>query len=525
VRLTTKLMHEPLPPSPARRVFRTMGTDRRLAVAYGVLWGVSLVVLPIGAQVLSYQPSSVIPPKPLREFRAAWVATVGNIDWPSTNALTTAQQKAELLAILDRAVHLKLNAVILQVRPACDAMYPSTLEPWSEYLTGRMGQAPQPFYDPLALALEEAHRRGLELHAWFNPYRARYQGAKSPVAPNHVSRTKPELVRKYGKFLWLDPGEKEVQDYSLQVVMDVVKRYDIDGVHFDDYFYPYFETNASGSELDFPDEPSWRRYGVGSGLSRADWRRDNVNRFLERVYQSIKAEKPWVKFGISPFGIWRPGNPPQIKGLDAYGKLYADSRKWLASGWLDYCVPQLYWAIDPPQQSFPVLLNWWSAQNLHGRHLYAGLDSTKVNGKWKPEEILNQIRVTRQTAGVGGQVHWGMRSLMRNNALESGLEREVYGQAALVPASTWLPGAYPDKPTLTAANHNGSVTLNWTAAGSVRVWLWLLQTRTNGEWRTEIIPASHNSKAWNGTRPEVVAISAVDRNSNLSAPAVLELAR
>jgi uncharacterized lipoprotein YddW (UPF0748 family) len=208
-----------------------------------------------------FQPCTVTPPPPPREFRAAWVAAVGNIDWPSKRDLSTAEQKAELLAILDRAAELKLNVVILQVRPAADALYASAIEPWSEYLTGAMGKPPEPFYDPLAFAVAEAHRRGLELHAWFNPFRARHFSAKSPIAGSHISRRRPQWVRPYGKQLWLDPGEKGVQDYSLSVVMDVVKRYDIDGVHFDDYFYPYKEPDAAGRDLDFPDGLSWRRYG------------------------------------------------------------------------------------------------------------------------------------------------------------------------------------------------------------------------------------------------------------------------
>lgn len=216
----------------------------------------------LALQAADYEPSRVVPPAPLREFRAAWIATVANIDWPSQKTLSTSEQKAELLEILDRAVQLKLNAIIFQVRPACDAMYASRIEPWSEYLTGRMGQSPEPFYDPLAFAVEEAHRRGLELHAWFNPYRARLLSATSPVAPTHISHTHPQIVRRYGEYLWLDPGEKEVQDYSLSVIMDVVHRYDIDGVHFDDYFYPYKVKGEGGKDVDFPDDSSWQRFGA-----------------------------------------------------------------------------------------------------------------------------------------------------------------------------------------------------------------------------------------------------------------------
>src|ERR1043166_288889 len=385
------------------------GLARKILVA--VLAAIAALTTSPG---VDYEPSQVIPPKPLREFRGAWVATVANIDWPSRPGLTTAQQKAELIALLNRAVQLKLNVIIFQVRPACDALYTSTIEPWSESLTGTMGKAPRPFYDPLTFTIEQAHRRGLELHAWFNPYRAGHPTAKSALAASHVSKAHPQWVRLYGRQLWLDPGEKEVQDYSLAVVMDVVRRYDIDGAHFDDYFYPYPEKNASGGDLDFPDEPTWKRYTLSGRLSREDWRRDNVNVFIHRVYESIKASKPWVKFGISPFGIWRPGNPSQIKGFDAYAKLYADSRKWLASGSGDYLAPPLYWAIDSREQSFPALLKWWSEQNPTGRHLLAGLDSTKANGKWPPQEIVDQIRYTRRQAGAEGPTHRDIMSVRRD---------------------------------------------------------------------------------------------------------------
>ena len=475
----------------------------------------------LAGQAAVYEPSRITPPRPVREFRAAWVATVGNIDWPSRKGLSTAEQKAELVAILDRAVQLKLNAIIFQVRPACDALYASQIEPWSEYLTGTMGEAPAPFYDPLAFAIEQAHQRGLELHAWFNPYRARHLSAKAPASATHISRTRPQLVRHYGKYLWLDPGEKEVQEYSLSVVMDVVKRYDIDGVHFDDYFYPYKESDGSGNELDFPDNSSWQRFGAGGKLNREDWRRENVNLLIESVYKSIKQTKPWVKFGISPFGIWRPGNPPQIKGYDAYSKLYADSRKWLASGWLDYFAPQLYWAIEPPDQSFPVLLKWWAAQNRKGRHLWPGMGS----GRWGPQEIVNQIRLTRKQSAASGHIHWNMKSLMRNNALDAALEREVYSEPALIPASPWLGNIRHGKPQVTVTNGEGGVKISWTPAPTEAAWLWLLQTRIGGEWRTEILPANKTSRVWSGASPEVIAISLVDRNGNASPVAAVQLQR
>lgn len=481
------------------------------------------------AQAATYQPSKVVPPEPAREFRAAWVATVANIDWPSRKALSTQEQKAELLALLDRAAQLKLNAIIFQVRPACDALYASRIEPWSEYLTGTMGKAPEPFYDPLAFAVEEAHKRGLELHAWFNPYRARLRTSTSPVAANHISRVRPQLVRQYGEFLWLDPGEKEVQDYSMSVVMDVVKRYDIDGVHFDDYFYPYKALDGARKELDFPDDSSWQRFGAGGKRSRDDWRRENVNTFIERLYKSIKSAKPWVKFGISPFGIWRPKNPSQINGLDSYATLYADSRKWLASGWVDYLAPQLYWAIDPPEQSFPVLLRWWAEQNPKGRNLYPGMDSTKVSRSesrrgWQPQEIVNQIRLVRAQKGAEGHIHWNMKSLMRNSTFDEVLEREVYQQPALMPPSSWLGRTRPSKPKVTVATvKSGSqLEIRWTPGASGKACLWVLQVRTNGQWKAEILPVTKTARVWNGSQPEVVAVSAVGRNGEVSAPSVLQ---
>jgi uncharacterized lipoprotein YddW (UPF0748 family) len=492
------------------------GTPILLAAALSLATGQAF------SKPVGYIPSNLRPPAPMREFRGAWVATVANIDWPSTNNLTTAQQKAELRAIMDRAVKLKLNAIIFQVRPACDALYASRIEPWSEYLTGRMGRPPKPFYDPLALAVQEAHRRGLELHAWLNPYRARYSQAKSPASPAHISRTHPDLVRRYGHYLWLDPGEKRAQDYVLSVIMDILRRYNIDGVHFDDYFYPYPERDTSGRVLDFPDEASWRRSGQRGKLSRADWRRQNIDSFIHRVYASIKAEKPWVKFGISPFGIWRPGHPPRIKGFDPYESLYADSRKWLAEGWVDYFSPQLYWPITSPGQSFPALLRWWAAQNVKGRHLWPGLNDYEVGRGWKAGEIVDQIRLTREQRGADGEVHWDMRkALMCPNGLDAALEHTVYAEPALIPASPWLSRARPAPPQLTVRFRGGSLEARWSARGREKVWLWVLQRRRAGYWTTEILPGRVTRRAWRGAAPEAIAVTAVDRYETAGPPTVL----
>jgi uncharacterized lipoprotein YddW (UPF0748 family) len=472
------------------------------------------------ASAVSYRPSAIIPPKPVREFRGMWIATVANIDWPSKPGLSTVEQKQELIGILDRAAQLKLNAVIFQARPACDAMYASSIEPWSEYLTGTMGRPPMPFYDPLAFAVEESHKRGLELHAWFNPYRALHFSNKSQIAANHVSRTHPELVKKYGKYLWLDPGDPGVRDYTLSVVMDVVKRYDIDGVHFDDYFYP--DRMDSGADSDFPDDVSWRRFGASGMSGRDDWRRENVNVFIERAYRLIKAAKPWVKFGVSPHGIWRPGYPPQIKGLDAYTSLYADSRKWLANGWLDYFAPQLYWPIESKEQSFDALLNWWSQQNSKGRHLWPGLNVARAH-QWTPDEIPNQIRHTRKQPGVAGYICYNTSSLLHNSTLADALLHELNLELALVPASPWLSRNAPARPKVFVVGPgSGGVRLLGRPAPESSPGCWLVQTRSGEQWNSEIIPGRELVKDFGHSQPEAIAVTRIDRFGAASKPAVFE---
>ena len=481
-------------------------------------------ILATAAEV--YVPSNSRPPAVPREFRGVWLASVKNIDWPSRPGLTTAQQKVELQTLLDRAQRLRLNAVLLQVRPSCDALYASKIEPWSEYLTGRMGQAPVPFYDPLTFAVEEAHQRGLELHAWFNPYRARHPAALLPVSADHISRTRPHLVKSYGKSLWLNPGAREVQEHSLSVVKDVVQRYEIDGVHFDDYFYPYPEKDERGRVLPFPDWSSWKQYQDGGGrLGREDWRRENVNLFIVRVSQSIKALKPWVKFGISPFGIWRPGHPPQVKGLDAYDTLYADSRKWLRDGWLDYLAPQLYWGEERRETSFSALLPWWAGENTHHRHLWPGLDISRVGRSRSPEEIVEQVHATRAQAGTAGNILWGVRALTENRrGLADVLARQLYPQPALPPAYPWLDKQPPGQPQISASpGSGGEVKVNCRATGGDPIAWWVVQTRAGGAWTTAVLRGTQSESAFTlPNKPEMIAVSAVDRCGNASAAAVME---
>jgi uncharacterized lipoprotein YddW (UPF0748 family) len=363
-----------------------------------------------------------------REFRGAWVATVYDLDWPSKPGLPAATQKAQLRALLHRAAELKLNAILLQVRPASDALYASKREPWSEFLSGKAGVSPG--YDPLEFATAEAHARGLELHAWVNPFRAAVS-ASEELPPNHVARQHPEWVRRFGKQLWIDPGEPAARDYVVSVITDIARRYDVDGVHLDDYFYPY---PLRPGDASFPDDSSWQRFGVKSGLSRADWRRENINDFVRSLYRAVKATKPRVRVGISPFGIWRPGVPPTIEAqLDAYAQLFADSRKWLTEGWIDYLAPQLYWSIEPAKQSFPVLLDWWRAQS-HGKAVWPGIATERIGSQRPAREIVEQIALTRVGTSSPGHIHWSMKALLRNQGgIDNLLEAGSYAEKAETP--------------------------------------------------------------------------------------------
>jgi uncharacterized lipoprotein YddW (UPF0748 family) len=479
------------------------------------------------------------PPAVRREFRGVWVATVANIDWPSRPGLPADSQRAELVSLLDRAAALRMNAIIFQVRPAGDALYRSQLEPWSEYLTGAQGTPPSDGYDPLEFAIREAHARGMQLHAWFNPYRARHPSAKTPESATHIARAHPEVVRPYGKALWMDPGEPLVQDHSIAVILDVVRRYDVDGVHIDDYFYPYPERDSAGKSIDFPDEPSWQRYHAGGGrLSRDDWRRDNVNRFVERMYREVHRVKPQVQVGVSPFGIWRPGNPPQITtSFDQYAMLYADARKWLREGWADYYVPQLYWPIARTGQSYPVLLDWWAGENVMGRHLWPGnFTSRTFEGDptpWTANEVIGQIYVTRGRLRDPGNIHFSMKAFVLNrDSLSERLVREAYRDGALPPETPWLSRGRPGAPRLTAADLYQPVPQNAAGAtpaqpatptpggrarvlqiapggGPAPMW-WVVRSRAAGRWTVETVPAARTSWAIPRDADRVV-VSAADR--------------
>lgn len=446
-----------------------------------------------------------------------WVATVDNIDWPSKPGLSVSKAKAELAAIFAKAEALHLNAVVFQVRPSCDALYPSKLEPWSEYLTGRQGRAPSPLWDPLQFAIDQAHQRGIELHAWFNPYRARHFVQKGPCSDSHISNTRPDLCRQYGRFKWLDPGEPDVRAYTEAVIMDVVDRYDIDGVHLDDYFYPYPEADGDKRDIPFPDDGSYATYrATGGSLARSDWRRNNVDTLIEEIYAKVKARKRWVKFGISPFGIYRPGIPAGIRaGIDQYDTLYADCRKWLREGWCDYMVPQLYWKIAQTAQSYPKLLNWWVAQNPKGRLVAAGNFTSRLRpneGHWPAKEILDEIRVTRNTVGAGGNVHFSMKPFLEDaGRIDEALIGGPYRSAALPPAMPWLDAGSPRKPEGLDADRGGLGQVRWRQDRDFAARWWVTYFQARGRWQVSVLPGWKTQATLNVAGATKFGVAAVDR--------------
>jgi len=437
------------------------------------------------------------PPAVAREFRAVWVATVVNIDWPSRPGLSTEAQQQEARRILDSAVSIGLNAVVLQVRPHCDALYASPLEPWSWYLTGEEGKPPAPFYDPLTFWIEEAHHRGLELHAWFNPYRA-HLARGGPVSDSCIVHRHPELVRFLpDSTYWLDPGDPRVQDYSFNVIMDVLRRYDVDGIHFDDYFYPY----GNGS---FPDDTTWHAYTTAGGtLSRNDWRRANVNTFIKRMYEAIKKEKVYVKFGLSPFGIWRPGSPPSIAGFDQYDGLFADARLWLNKGWMDYWSPQLYWPINQIPQSYPVLLGWWTRENTLRRHLWPGLFTSRLNSETGLDELVNEIMVERGAVPENpGHIHFSMRTFLQDSTiLPAGLRRLPYRTPALVPATPWLGDTKPQPPRIDARIDSAMCHVTWTHDRAGEIFRWVCYVQYGNSWKHILFNRNDRELAFPVERP------------------------
>jgi uncharacterized lipoprotein YddW (UPF0748 family) len=373
---------------------------------------------------------------PKYEFRGAWIASVANLDWPSSPTLSVASQQSALITLLDDLQDCGINAVVFQIRPECDALYQSNIEPWSYWLTGQQGKAPNPFYDPLEFAIKEAHKRGMELHAWFNPYRAVKSVGAYSIASNHVSVEHPEWILTVGTLKILNPGLQEVRDYVTSVIQDVVERYDIDAVHFDDYFYPY---EGIGT-LDAATYASYPR-----GISNIDdWRRDNVNLFVAQIDSLLKSTKPWVKFGISPFGIWKSGTPAGVTGLSSYSAIYCDPIAWLKAGIVDYIAPQCYWRIGG-NQDYGKLAPWWAQQaDSYNRHLYVG---EIYKSDYSNSELPNQIRVNRSTTGIQGNIIFRAAFISNNTfGFADSMRNTLFKYPAITPQMAWRDSVVPESP-------------------------------------------------------------------------------
>lgn len=479
-------------------------------------------------------PLLVVPTFP-REMRAAWVATIYQIDWPASrgagSTFVTAQ-RTQMNAILNAMADAKMNCVFLQVRAQADAIYPSTLEPWAYYLTGREGRPTTGGYDPLSEWINGAHSRGIQLFAWVNPYRVDVSAPQfqpppgsgwddnattstaSYVAPTSPYRTIPTAVKEYGGLWLLNPGDPQSPAHVKGVILDLVRRYDLDGVVFDDYFYPYPETG-----LDFPDDQSFALYG--GGLSLANWRRKNVNDFVFDVSNALHNEpgKGHVLFGIGPFGIWKPGNPPGVTGLSAYDSIYADSKLWFNNGWVDFMSPQLYWSISSTGQPYGPLLNWWASQNLQGRHLWPSNNASQtLNGTWPVQEIVDQVSVTRNTPGATGNVLYSVKGIRDDtNGLRSALKASLYSVPALPPTSPWRDAVPPLRPNSFIAQSGGNLLLSWSQSGPEPSHWWTVQLLVGDVWQTRLLPGATTSLSIprsSGLR--ALAIGAVDRLGNVS---------
>jgi len=451
------------------RVWRTAGV---IAAAAALASG--FLTTPATAEPAPQGNSSCTPDAatPKRQFRATWLASVVNIDWPSRTGLSAAQQQAELVGWLDDAVRQHHNAVILQVRPTADAFWPSQVEPWSRYLTGTQGG--DPGYDPLAFAVAEAHKRNLELHAWFNPYRLSMDTDLSALVPTHPARQHPEWVVPYGGKLYYNPGIPAARKLVEDAIMDAVSRYDIDGVHFDDYFYPYPVAGQT-----FADAATYAEYGAGIP-TLAEWRRNNINLLIQELQQRIKAAKPWVKFGVSPFAVWRnartdPLGSPTTAGVQTYDDLYADTRRWVRESWIDYVVPQVYWAQGFAPADYSKLVPWW-AEQVRGTdvHLYIGQATYKVGTStqspdWSdPAELSDHLAFNSTIPEVKGDIYFSAKDVRADRlGATSLLNQTWYSRPALVPAMPSLDSRAPlPVRALRASRTDDGVQLRWTGGSA-----------------------------------------------------------
>ncbi len=386
---------------------------------------------------------------PLFEFRAVWVATVNNIDWPSSKNLSVQQQKDEFIKLADLQQKIGMNVLIVQVRSAADALFPSVYEPWSEFLTGKQGLPPTPFYDPLAFMIAETHRRNMEFHAWLNPYRAVFDIKSSSIEKYHITKQKKEWFLTYGDKKYFNPALQEVRDYFIKIVLDIINRYDVDGIHVDDYFYPY---KIPGKV--FPDLKYYIKYN--NGLSKDDWRRSNCDSIIKQLWQAINAAPRRVKFGISPFGVWRNIEKDKLgsntnAGQTNYDDLYANILLWLKKGWMDYCVPQLYWERGHELCDYDILLNWW-AKNAYNKHMYVGHALYKAGttkGYRDLNELPNEIINLRLQNNIQGSVYFSSSNFSKNiNGWKDSLQLNYYNTPAIVPPMPWIDNIKPLPPSI-----------------------------------------------------------------------------
>ncbi len=466
-----------------------------------------------------------------RELRAAWIATVANIDWPSKQGLPAGEQQAQFITRLDELKALGCNAVIVQIRPSSDALYESKLEPWSHYLTGKQGAAPVPYYDPLEFMIAETHKRNMEFHAWFNPFRALVDSKQNPNPADHITRTHPDWIVSYGGKSYIDPGQVPAREYVINVIMDVVKRYDIDGVHLDDYFYPY---RIAGVE--FGDKKSYAKYAAG--MNKDDWRRNNVNLFVAELNTQIKKCKHYVKFGISPFGVWRnsskdPEGSATHAGQTCYDDLYSDVILWTKKGWVDYLMPQLYWEHAHKAASFATLLPWWNAHS-NGRHMYFGLGVYRMSenpvGPWKsPNELLWQIRDIRSQCTDAGCSYYSASCFNKAGLPIKDSMCRVYNKyPAFPPTMRWIDSIPPVAPVAKLQTSGKENIVEWTEANPQKEPLkYVVYRFTNGEKvdinRPDRIVSiqqkpTYTDAAAHNYKQCVYVVTAMDRSWNESKP-------
>ncbi|MBA4276129.1 family 10 glycosylhydrolase [Flavobacterium sp.] len=477
---------------------------------------------------------------PKNEFRAVWIATVANIDWPKANIDAVEKQKADFIEILDTYKKLNYNAVIVQIRSSGEAFYPTDLAPWSRFLTGKEGKAPSPYYDPLEWMITEAHARGFEFHAWLNPYRATMDLKTENLSPNHDFYKHPDWMIKYAGKYYYNPALPEVQTHLVTIVNEVVRNYDIDAIHFDDYFYPY---KVPGEV--FNDKAAYVKYG--DGLSLDDFRRSNVNNLVKCVSLSIKNIKPWVQFGISPFGVWRnksvdPKGSDTNSGQTNYDDLYADPLAWMQNSWIDYLVPQLYWSLDHPKVSYSKLLKWWS-ENSKNTAIYIGNGTYKINAdsdkKWNnPYEIPNQIDITRTYKNVQGNAFFSAKWFVnKNQNVTNLLKANQYKYPALpnvVPNSKQIVMDSPMIDNVKKEAANSSFSIKYPLNSKVR---YIMVYRANKDSKIDVNNPSQiidkinlatksdtiliNIPIKNGEENSTCALTFVDFYGNESTPTIL----